>query len=379
MSSLGSSEIWLSNDYGAMDLAIDIEKILKEQSNVIDIVIERFVPRKFTKENIEFVCGKPRYEYNIDAPNKAVAEPIWEFLDRGGKRWRPILFLLVAEALGGDSEKFMDFVVMPEVIHNGTLIHDDIEDNSDERRGKPCTYKIFGIDVAINAGHEMYYLPLLPLIKNRDKFAADTLLDIYEIYGQELINMGMGQAMDIAWHKGIANTDIVTEKQYLQMCSYKTGALARMCTKIAAVLAGADKNTVETLGRFAESIGVAFQIQDDVLNLIATSGKNNFMKEQIGSDISEGKITLMVIHILQKANENDRNRLMEILSMHTKDRALKMEAIEIIKKYGSIKYAIDFERKMIRDVWNEVDKLLKPSESKEKLHAFASFLVERDF
>lgn len=360
-------------------MAIDIEKFLKEQSGVIDKVIEKFIPRKFTKDNIEFVCGKPRYEYNIEAPQKAVAEPIWEFLDRGGKRWRPVLFLLIAEALGGDPKKFMDFVVIPEVVHNGTLMHDDIEDSSDERRGKPCTYKIFGVDVAINAGHEMYYLPLLPLIKNSGGLGAETLARIYGIYGQELLNLGMGQAMDIAWHKGIANADAVTEKQYLQMCAYKTGTLARMSAKIAAVLANADSNTIETLGKFAESIGVAFQIQDDVLNLTATSGKNNFTDEQIGSDISEGKRTLMVIHTLQKADANDRKRLIEILNMHTKDKSLKTEAIEIIKKCGAVQYAVDFEKKMIRDVWEEVDKILKPGEAKEKLRAFADFLVERDF
>ncbi len=360
-------------------MQIDIEKFLKEQGGMIDKVIEKFIPRKFTKDNIEFVCGKPRYEYNIEAPNKAVAEPIWDFLDRGGKRWRPVLFLLIAEALGGDPKKFMDFVVIPEVVHNGTLMHDDIEDSSEERRGKPCTYKIFGVDVAINAGHEMYYLPLLPLMKNRDKFDADTLVSIYEIYGQELLNLGMGQAMDIAWHKGLANADNISEKQYLQMCAYKTGTLARMSAKIASVLAGADKGTIETLGKFAESIGVAFQIQDDVLNLTATSGKNNFTDEQIGSDISEGKRTLMVIHTLQKADEQDRKRLIEILNMHTKERTLKTEAIEIIKKYGAVQYAVGFEKKMIRDVWEEVDKLLKPSEAKEKLRAFAQFLVDRDF
>ncbi|MFZ3077939.1 MAG: polyprenyl synthetase family protein [Candidatus Aenigmatarchaeota archaeon] len=360
-------------------MAIDIEKFLKEQGGMIDKVIEKYIPRKFTNDNMEFVCGKPRYEYNIEAPQKAVAEPIWDFLDRGGKRWRPVLFLLVAEALGGDPKKFLDFVVIPEVVHNGTLMHDDIEDNSDERRGKPCTYRIFGVDVAINAGHEMYYLPLLPLFKNRDKFDAETLLNVYEIYGQELLNLGMGQAMDIAWHKGIANADAVTEKQYLQMCAYKTGTLARMSAKIAAVLANADANTIETLGKFAESIGVAFQIQDDVLNLTETNGKNNFTDEQLGSDISEGKRTLMVIHTLQKADAKDRKRLIEILNMHTKERALKTEAIDIIKKYGAIEYAVAFEKKMIKDVWSEVDSLLKPGDAKEKLRAFAQFLVERDF
>ncbi len=358
-------------------MAIDIEKFLKEQSGMIDKIIEKYIPRKFTKENMEFVSGKPRYEYNIEAPNKAVAEPIWEFLDRGGKRWRPVLFLLVAEALGGDVKKFMDFVVIPEVIHNGTLMHDDIEDSSDERRGKPCTYKIYGIDVAINAGHEMYYLPLLPLFKNREKFTADTLVNIYEIYGQELLNLGMGQAMDIAWHKGIANADAVTERQYLQMCAYKTGTLARMSAKIAAVLAGADADTIETMGKFAESIGVAFQIQDDVINL--TSEEYSKGVGYKGFDITEGKRTIMVIHTLQKASQQDKKRLVEILNMHTKNQNLVNEAIAILKKYGAIEYAVAFEKKMIRDVWSEVDRLLKPSEAKEKLHAFANFLVERDF
>jgi len=359
-------------------LAIDIEKFLKEQSVVIDKVIEKYIPRKFTKENMEFVCGKPRYEYNIEAPQKAVAEPIWDMLDRGGKRWRPVLFLLVAEALDGDVKKFLDFVVIPEVVHNGTLMVDDIEDDSDERRGKPCTYKVFGVDVAVNAGNAMYFLPLLSFLKSKE-VDDRTRIQVFEIYAQEMMNCHFGQAMDIAWHKGIANADAVTEKQYLQMCAYKTGTLARMSAKIAAVLAGADANTIETLGKFAESIGVAFQIQDDVLNLTATNGKNNFTDEQLGSDISEGKRTLMVIHTLQKADAKDRKRLIDILNMHTKERALKMEAIEIIKKYGAIKYAVDFEKKMIKDVWGEVDMLLKPSEAKEKLRAFAQFLVERDF
>lgn len=358
-------------------MAVDIEKFLKEQGGMIDKVIEKYIPRKFDRKSMEFVCGKPRYEYNIEAPNKAVAEPIWEFLDRGGKRWRPVLFLLIAEALGGNPKKFLDFVVIPEVVHNGTLMHDDIEDSSDERRGKPCTYKIFGVDIAINAGHEMYYLPLLPLIKNTNGLGAETLASVYGIYGQELLNLGMGQAMDIAWHKGIANADAVTEKQYLQMCAYKTGTLARMSAKIAAVLAGADAKTIETLGKFAESIGVAFQIQDDVINL--TSEEYSKGVGYKGFDITEGKRTIMVIHALQKANQQDKKRLVEILNMHTKDQNLVNEAIAILKKYGAIDYAVAFEKKMVRDVWSEVDRLLKPSEAKEKLRAFANFLVERDF
>ena len=162
----------------------------------------------------------------------------------------PRLFLLICEALGKKADYYLDFAIIPEVVHNGTLVIDDIEDSSELRRGKPCTYKIFGMDIAVNAGNAMYYLPLLPLMEKRTKLSAETLRDIYEVYVQEMINLSMGQAMDIAWHRGIANADDLSEEDYLQMCAYKTGTLARMAARMAAVLAGADTELVEKLGRF---------------------------------------------------------------------------------------------------------------------------------
>jgi len=353
----------------------DIKKILSEKKIIIDKVIEKYIPRRFDNKTIEFICGKPRYKYNIEAPQQALSKPLWEFLDRGGKRWRPALFLLLIEALGDDPKKYMDFVIIPEVVHNGSLIVDDIEDNSDIRRDKPCCHKIFGVDVAINCGNAMYFLPLLSLIKSRE-ISAETKNKIYGVYAQEMISLSFGQAMDIAWHKGIANADKITEGEYLQMCAYKTGTLARMSAKIAAILVGVSDRVLEKIGYFAESIGVAFQIQDDILNLI---GEVDEYGKEIGGDISEGKRTLMVIHTLQIADEKDKKRLKEILYMHTKDQKLIDEAIEIIKKYDSINYAKNFARKMINDTWCEIDKLLKKSEAKNKLKAFVDFLVEREF
>lgn len=122
---------------------------------------------------------------------------------------------------------------------------------------------------------------------------------------------------------------------------------------------------------------MAFQIQDDILDIVPSELAKG--KGGVGKDISEGKRTLMVIHAIQKANPQDKKRLIEILNMHTKEQKLRNEAIAILKKYDAIKYAIEFEKKMIRNVWNEVDKILKPSEAKEKLRAFANFLVERNF
>ena len=354
---------------------MDIEKILAQKAAIIDKTIEKYIPRKFSKNAILFKTNPPRYSYNLEAINKAIAEPIWEFLDRGGKRWRPTLFLLICEALGKNPEDYVDFAIIPEIIHNGTLMIDDIEDASELRRGKPCTYRIYGLDIAVNAGNAMYYLPLLPLIKNREKISPEKLAKVYEIYVEEMISLSLGQAMDIAWHKGLANADKLDAENYLQMCAYKTGTLARMAAKMAAVLADADEELVEKLGCFAESIGVAFQMQDDILDL--TSEEFAEKKGGYGQDITEGKRTLIVIHTLKVAEKEDRERLIEILNMHTSDQKLRNEAIAIMRKYGSIGYAKKFARKIVQESWREVEKLLPASEAKEKLNAFAKFLIER--
>jgi geranylgeranyl pyrophosphate synthase len=283
--------------------------------------------------------------------------------------------LLICEALGKKIEEVIDFAIIPEVVHNGTLMIDDVEDSSNLRRELPCTYKIFGVDIAINAGNAMYYLPLLPLIKNRDNISLKTLNNIYQIYVQEMINLSLGQAMDIAWHRNLISSHDLTKEDYLQMCAYKTGTLARMAAKIAAVLSGADEELVEKLGIFAESIGVAFQMQDDILDL---TGKEFAEKKgAFGMDISEGKRTLLVIHALNVAPVKEKNRLLEILNMHTSSQEFRDEAIRIIEKNGSFDYVKKIAQSMVKDSWSSVDQYLPASDSKAKLKEFAQFLVTR--
>lgn len=356
-------------------MTISVEDLLQKQIAAIDKAIEEYVPRRFEENSIVFELSRPRYAYNLQALNKAIAEPIWEFLSRGGKRWRPTLFLLICEALGKNPKSFMKFAIIPEVIHNGTLMIDDIEDQSEVRRGKQCTYRLFGLDVAINTGNAMYYLPLLPLIETQNEITTETKNKAYEIYIQEMINLSFGQAMDIAWHKGLAEADKIDEKSYLQMCAYKTGTLARIAAKLAAVLSGADTELTEKLGLFAESIGVAFQIQDDILDL--TGKKFSQKKGAPGMDVSEGKRTLMIIHTLKTATAKDRNRLEHILRMHTKDQRLRDEAIAIIRKYKAVEYAREYAREIVRESWRNVEEAIAASDAKEKLRAFADYLVER--
>jgi len=149
-----------------------------------------------------------------------------------------------------------------------------------------------------------------------------------------------------------------------------------MAAKLAAVLAGADKELMEKLGRFAGSIGVAFQMQDDVLDL---TGKEFAEKKGgRGQDITEGKRTLMVIHTLKKANNADRKRLIQILNMHTSEQVLRDEAIAIMQKYNAIEHVKRTATQIVDESWREAEKLLPASEAKEKLKAFAEFLIKRN-
>jgi geranylgeranyl diphosphate synthase type I len=337
---------------------IEYSKALKPE---IDKLIEKYAPKKANQEWFEFVFGSSDYQYAPEAAQQALLDPIWDFLNRGGKRWRPILFLLIVESVGGDVEKLKDFAIVPELIHNGSLIIDDIEDEGELRRGKPCLHKTFGIDVAVNVGNFMYFLPLIVFKKNKNNFNSDILLGAYNVYAQEMINVHMGQGTDIFWHKG--NAEEISENEYFQMCIFKTGCLSRMAAKLAVVLSGKDKELAEKVGRVAEAMGVAFQIQDDVLD--------------ITDDVKEGKRSLMVIYTLKKASDKDKKRLIEILNKHTEDVDEIREAISIMEKYNSIKYAKNTAKNIIADAWQDTDKVLKESEAKTRLKDFINYLMAR--
>lgn len=349
----------------------DIENILIEKKNIIDKLIEKYLPRKFDEKNIRDIIK--RKDVDIFACNEGISKPVWELLDRGGKRWRPTLFLLILESLEGDVKKLQDFCIVPELIHNGTLIVDDVEDSSELRRGKPTIHKIFGVDVAINAGNMLYFIPLIVFLKNRKNVDKDRLLRAYEIYVEEMINVSIGQAIDIIWHRGIKKDEEIKEEEYLAMCALKTGTLARMSARLAATLCGASEKVVEKLGRFAESIGIAFQIQDDILDVTCPEA----IGKAYGNDIKEGKRTLMVIYTLRRANKKDKDRLIEILNKHTDDINERMEAIKILEKYNAIDYARNVAKEIVKNAWRDVEKILPENDAKKKLRAFANYMIER--
>jgi geranylgeranyl pyrophosphate synthase len=349
---------------------IDIKRFLKEKEGLINEELNKAFPHSLKQEWLEKVLGKPTYVYDSESITESIAKPVWDLLDRGGKRWRPVLMMVCAEAVGGNAEEVKQFTPILELIDNGTVMHDDAEDSSELRRGDTCTYKKFGLDIAINLGSAMYFVPYT--IVQDSSLSTEAKNKIYELWMQELVRLHTGQGMDILWHRG-QKFDI-SEEEYLQMCAYKTGTLARFSTKLGAILGNGSEEQIEKLGKFGENVGVAFQIQDDILNLV---GKEFAKGKGAGEDIHEGKRTIMVLHSLKNATEEDKKRLLEILNSHPEDQETIREAIEIIKKYRSIDYARAKAKELVENSWKELEPVLPGSSAKKILHAFAKFLINR--
>ena len=277
---------------------MDIQLRLAENKKAVDAAIDKWIPKHLDEKKLEAILGKPRYAYDVGTAEKAVHALLWDLLDRGGKRWRPALLVWTSQALGYPGDP-ADFAVIPEVIHNGTLGVDDVEDQSALRRGQPTLHVKYGIDLAVNASNAMYFLPLVVLMRHPE-LSNKTRARMYQIVTQEMINLSYGQGFDIFWHKGLASD--VSEEQYLQMCAYKTGTLSRMAARLGAALAEASERKERVVGEFAETLGVAFQIQDDILNLFPP--KDTWGKT-LGEDITEGKRTLLVIRALKRLRKKD--------------------------------------------------------------------------
>jgi octaprenyl-diphosphate synthase len=219
-----------------------------------------------------------------------LVEPGRDLLLRGGKRWRPLLMVLACELAGGGDRAY-GLTPLVEYSHTASLIHDDIEDHADERRGKPAIHLLYGQDTAINCAAWLYFHAQSII----DSFpASDSLkLVLYRTVSRELRRLHLGQAMDIRWHRDPEMVPVRAE--YEAMVTLKTGTLSRMAGEIGMLAGGKDEGEAGDFGDLSAKIGVGFQVLDDVRNL--TTGNPG---KKRGDDIVEGKKSLPVIFHLEK-------------------------------------------------------------------------------
>jgi geranylgeranyl diphosphate synthase type I len=349
---------------------------LAEWRPVIDRELERLVPRETTTEHLEEFFGSPTYAYDIEAVNGALADPIWDLLDRGGKRWRAVLFCVLVDAFGEDPEEYLPYACVPEILHNGTIVVDDVEDDASLRRGERALHLEYGTDVALNAGNAMYFLALTVVTRNPADLDAEARLAAYETLLIELNRTHVGQGTDIQWHN---EREIrVTEAEYLEMCACKTGCLGRIVARLAAIVTDQPAETERTVAAYAERLSVAFQIADDVLDAeAALEGREEFGKA-IGNDVREGKKTLMTIHAAEHAPAADVARLEELLWAEDNTPEEITEALSILRETDSIAYARERALDLARKARERLDELDLEAEPATELAAFTRFVVSRD-
>jgi geranylgeranyl pyrophosphate synthase len=289
-------------------------------------------------------------------------------LTEGGKTYQAGA-CLTHDCLGGKFHDIHKFAIIPEVIHSGTLIVDDIEDGSRFRRGREAVHILHGTATTINCGNLVYFFPQLII---RDSGLPDSEKSrLYGMITGEMTKLHLGQGMDILWS---SRKDFsIPLDDYLQMCAYKTGALLSIAVKMGAVLADADNKVVERLGDAAISLGMAFQIMDDILNLkpSAAWGKESW------EDIREGKITFMVVDAMARASDADRKRLVALLGSKTCSRQEIDEAIALMDKYGAFGHARSFSEKLVSDAKRIVKDVFEDSAYKRAYLELFDYAVSR--
>jgi geranylgeranyl diphosphate synthase, type II len=272
-------------------------------------------------------------------PRAHLYAPMRDFVGRSGKGLRPALLIAACRAFGGRLEDALTSACALELLHNAFLIHDDIQDGSEFRRGVPCLHESLGVPLAINAGDAMLASALRLLRRNLSDLGPATALRVFDEFDRLIAESLEGQAMELGW---IRDNDLaVGPADYLRMTLKKTCrySFIHPC-RIGALIAQPDRTDLDAFDTFGFYLGAAFQIRDDVLNLVGS--RERYGKEILG-DLFEGKRTLMVARLASVAGTDDRARLARFLALPRGGRS-EAEAgwvLGLMERHGCIDYARD--------------------------------------
>lgn len=310
---------------------------------------------------------------------RAIVDPIREIADRGGKGWRSYAALACIDVVGGDSRRFGHWLPMPELLHVGSLIIDDIEDESNVRRGSAACHLLHGRNRAINAGTAAYFLAEPPVFG--DDLPPAAKLRIYRLYFDALRAGHAGQALDLEGVHEYAPSAVQSgetsrlEQQVLAIHRLKTAVPAGMMARVGAILGGGTETQIEALGGFFEAVGLAFQIMDDVLNL---RGFERDLKER-GEDIRHGKLTLPIVKALARLPFEQRTWLWNVLRSQPREQAVVTETIELIERVGALDACERLAREQVEDAWSRLDPVVEDSQAKLTFRAFSWFVLDRHY
>ena len=277
------------------------------------------------KKNAKFVNKFLRKELNGDP--KQLYDAASHLIIHGGKRLRPYLVLKSCQMLGGKQSDAISAASAVEMIHNFTLVHDDIMDNDEMRHGVTTTHKKFDIPLAILAG-DVLYSKAYNTISSKSKLSSNYTTQLVSKLSKACIEICEGQVNDI---KFAENKRIPTEKEYIKMIEKKTAVLFEVSCAMGAICAKRKQKDVKNLSAFGKNLGIAFQITDDLIGII---GDSKITKKPVGNDIREGKKSLPIILAIKKARGQNRTKIMRVFGNSGASKQQINLAVNVIRSLG---------------------------------------------
>jgi len=279
-----------------------------------------------------------------------------------GKRVRPLLVMLTADLCGGVNERTFRGATLVEILHTATLVHDDVVDDADTRRGLASINAVWKNKIAVLMGDYLLARGLLLSLENDD-------VGFLKITSTSVRRMSEGEIHQIQKSRKL-NID---EESYLRIIGDKTASLLSTCCEIGATSATDDPEKVRRMREYGENVGLAFQIRDDLLDYV---GRASITGKPVGLDVSERKITLPLIHALRGATPNDRSEMLAMIKKSGKKMDVR-RVLEFVRTHGGLDYAAGRARGYAA-LATECLSPFPPGPAREALEAFAQFVVERN-
>lgn len=322
------------------------------------------------EESIRIYGAKIDELLKVIIPPKGIdflSEPIWHHMHTGGKRVRPAICLITCEALGGDPDKAMHFALAVEIMHNMFLLHDDIEDGDTIRRDQPTVWVKYGIANAINAGD--YLLACAYKSTLASPVSLENKIKLLQVLTMTYEKTVEGQALDI---NARASEDFTVDK-YMEMVKLKTGYYLACGMIGGAIISGVSEQVVEKIWTLGKTMGPAFQIRDDLIDLTHGKGRGGV----IGSDVKEGKASFLYSYALQVASADDKRCLRDIM-LKPRDETTENDihwVLGIYKKYNVLQHAQDYAEDLIKQAYATIDEF--PIKDTTVFKEIASFMAKR--
>lgn len=300
---------------------------------------------------------------NLDSTVTLVNTVAAHILSSGGKRIRPLLLLLCARLCGYTGKDDLNLGSLVEFIHTATLLHDDVVDDADLRRGRQTARKVWGNQISILVGDYLYSKAMCHIVTFRNQ-------GINEVLSEACRKMAEGEVLQLYYN----GNPLVTESEYLRIVEHKTAGLIAASCRMGAIVGGASEEKQAALFRFGQYLGIAFQLADDTLDYAANGEQ---LGKTLGQDLRQGKATLPLLHLLQQCPEQDRRMIKDRMETRTLTEAELLRILSLMQQYGSIAYARERAREFVASATLDLA-LFEDSPHKRALSVVADYMVNRD-